>query len=64
MSLKDVLKQIPEPKETASLADDRMIAISGKNIKNVVLGSVNDPKTIPARFDPETRVFYPLFKQG
>lgn len=60
--LKDVLKQIPDKeKETASLKDERLAAIHGKNVKSVILGSVNDPKPIPARYDPETRIFYPVF---
>lgn len=62
MTLKNVLEQIPDKKETASLQDDRMAAISGHNIKDVIIGSVNDPKVIPARFDPETRIFYPVFR--
>lgn len=64
MALKDVLSQLPEKeqKETAAtLREERQAAISGKNIRQVVLGSVGG-KTIPARYDPDTRVFYPIFK--
>ena len=64
MALKDILTQLPEkdPKETASsLNEQRQAAISGKNIRQVVLGSVGG-KTLPARYDPDTRVFYPIFK--
>jgi len=62
MKLKNILDDIPSPKvEKATTDNQRMLATSGKHIKDVVIGGVKG-KNIPAKYDPELRIFYPLFK--
>lgn len=61
--LRDILDAIPDTKpETANtLSDQRKSVMAGKDMRSVLIGSVNG-KQIPAKFDPQTRIFYPLFK--
>ena len=65
--LKDIRKLMQEDKavkdkETAAI-DTRELLMHSKDLEDVVIGSVDGP-LLPAKFDKQGRIFFPVFKKA